>query len=82
MSRRDNDRKRQRTLKDLREMTQQETLERLTSRRDALIAAARAIPVDVLDTEADPVLRSKKRELLVEAGKLFLEIQRLERKHV
>jgi hypothetical protein len=56
------------------------TLEQLIQRRDALIAAARAIPVNVMDEDADPVLRRKRHELLTEAGKLFLVIQRLERK--
>lgn len=57
------------------------TIEQLTLRRDALIAAARAIPVNIMDEDADPVLRSKRIELLREAGSLFVRIQRLERGH-
>lgn len=57
------------------------TIEQLTLRRDALIAAARAIPVNIMDEDADPVLRSKRYELLREAGSLFVSIQRLERGH-
>lgn len=54
-------------------------LERLKRRRDAFIAAARAIPVAVLDTEDDPVLCDTKRQLLEAAGRLFLTIQHMER---
>lgn len=54
-------------------------LQQLIRRRDALIAAARAIPVNIMDEDADPVLRRKRYELLREAGSLFVRIQRLER---
>jgi hypothetical protein len=55
-------------------------LQQLIRRRDSLIAAARAIPVAVVDPDDDPVLCHAKRKLLEAAGKLFLQIQRLERK--
>lgn len=54
-------------------------LEQLTRRRDALIAAAKMIPVAVVDPDDDPVLCNAKRQLLEAAGRLFLQIQRLER---
>lgn len=54
-------------------------LQQLVRRRDALIAAARVIPVAAIDTEDDPVLCAVKLDLLQAAGKLFLQIQRLER---
>lgn len=52
-------------------------LQQLIRRRDALIAAARAIPVAVVDADDDPVLCNAKRRLLEAAGKLFLQIQRM-----
>lgn len=55
-------------------------LQQLIRRRDALIAAAKMIPVAVVDPDDDPVLCNAKRQLLEAAGKLFLQIQRLERK--
>lgn len=56
-------------------------LQQLIRRRDALIAAARVIPVAAIDSEDDPVLCAVKLDLLKAAGKLFLQIQRLERRH-
>lgn len=56
-------------------------VQQLVRRRDALIAAARAIPVSSIDTEDDPVLCDTKFKLLEAAGKLFLQIQRMERSH-